>query len=200
VQPGAYPFCDTHAIDGRHPTADNSLQNGGQHPPAILDRLQRRLVDPKPFRRVYGSRRRQYLCGERPQQMRLAVEQIQQRLRAKRPGGEIRHAAPGIANAAWPAARVAGASLREPPAPVASAGRRGIRTKSLKFLDSSPEKQVITGGRRRIGYVFRHQWTSETNEADISVHDTFRSTEPRDFFANFSSRAEYLGRQAEISS
>jgi hypothetical protein len=75
-QLGTCPLCETRAVDGRHPTAHNSLQNGGQHPPAILDRLQRRQVDPEMLRRVYGSRRRQKLRRERPQQMRLAIEQI----------------------------------------------------------------------------------------------------------------------------
>jgi len=45
--------------------------------------------------------------------MRLAVEEIRQRLRAERPRQKIGHAPPGIANAARPTARVAGASFGE---------------------------------------------------------------------------------------
>jgi len=99
-------------------------QNGGHHPPAILGRAQRRQVDPETLRRIDGGRRRQKLCGERPQQMRLAVEQIRQRLHAQRPGDEIGHAAPGIANAARPPARIARAPLGEPPARRAREARR----------------------------------------------------------------------------
>src|SRR5262245_26539606 len=88
--------------------------------------------------------------------MRLAVEQIGERLRAQRPGREIGHAASGIANAGWPPAQVARASLGKPPARIAPARRKGIRTKSLRFLGSGSRKQVITARRRRIGNDFRH--------------------------------------------
>ena len=37
------------------------------------------------------------------------------------------------------------------------AKQKGIRTKSLRFLDSGLRKQVITGGRKRTGIGFRHQ-------------------------------------------
>jgi hypothetical protein len=47
------------------------------------------------------------LRGEGAQQMRLAVEQIRQRLRAQRPGDKIGHARLGIGDAARPAPRVA---------------------------------------------------------------------------------------------
>jgi hypothetical protein len=82
---------------GRDVAARNGLQNSGQHLPAILDGPQRRQLDPETLRRIDGSRRPQELRREQPQQMRLAVEQIRQRSRAQRPGGEIGYAAPGIA-------------------------------------------------------------------------------------------------------
>jgi hypothetical protein len=106
------------------------------------------------LRGVEGSGRRQELLGERSQQMRLAVEQIRQRPRAQRPGGKIGHAAPGIGNAGRPSVRIAGASLRKPPAPVAHARQKRIRTKSLKFHDFSSRKQAVTGRRRRFGNNF----------------------------------------------
>jgi hypothetical protein len=80
------------------------------------------------------------------------------RLRAQRPSGEIGHAAPGVGSAGQPAARVAGISLGEAPARAASAREAGIRTKPLKFQNSRPGKQVITGRRRRVGNNFRHRW------------------------------------------
>jgi hypothetical protein len=56
--------------------------------PKIFDRPQRRQVDPERRRRVNGNeRQRQELLGEGPQQLRLVVEQIRQRLRAQWPGG-----------------------------------------------------------------------------------------------------------------
>ena len=132
---------------------------------------------PRCSRRVDGGeRRRQDLRGEGPQQMRLAVEQIRQCLRAQRPGHEIRHAPPGIGNAARPAARVAGASLGEAPARVARATQRGIRSKLLRFLNSWPGEQVITG---RIGGDFRHggpmESASERGNPNMCVLDMFWS-------------------------
>jgi hypothetical protein len=56
-----------------------------------------------------------------------------------------------------PAARVAGRTIGEALAYVARAKQKQIRTKPLKFLDSKPGKQAITGGRRRVGSDFRHQ-------------------------------------------
>jgi|SRR6516164_443227 hypothetical protein len=56
--------------------------------------------------------------------MRLAVEQLRQRLPAQRPGNEIGDAPPGVADAARPAPRVAGASFGEPPARVAREAKR----------------------------------------------------------------------------
>ena len=77
------------------------------------------------LRRVDGSERhRQELRDEGPQQMRLAVDQIRQRLRPQRLGDKIRHALPGIGDAARPAARVAGVSLGEALARVAREARR----------------------------------------------------------------------------
>src|SRR5215469_6046904 len=51
--------------------------------------------------------------------MRLAVEQVRQRLRAQRPCRKVRDAPPRVGNAGRAAAWVAGASLREAPARVA---------------------------------------------------------------------------------
>ena len=104
-----------------------------------------------------GERRRQELRGEGPQQMRLAVEQIRQRLRAQRPGHKIGHTPPGIGDAARPTARVAGASLGKASARVACAGQDGIRIMYLTFLDSGFGKQRETASTRRIGNDFRHR-------------------------------------------
>jgi hypothetical protein len=96
--------------------------------------------------------------------MRLAVEQIGQRLRPQRPGDEIGHAAPRIANAGRPPARIARVSLCETAAPIAPAKQKGIGTKTLRLLDSSPGKQVKRGRRRRIGNDFRHRRGSGADE------------------------------------
>src|SRR5947208_16375064 len=72
-------------------------------------------------------------------------------------------------------ARAAGASGGEAPAPVAGTRQEWIRTKSLKFLDSRPGKQVITGRQKRIISDFQHQRSPGANEVEISVHDTFDS-------------------------
>ena len=45
----------------------------------------------------------------------------------------------------------------------------------MKFLESRPGVQAVTGGRRRIGSDFRHQRGSGANEANIWVHYTFSS-------------------------
>jgi hypothetical protein len=117
-------------LGGGDVAARNGCQNGGQHLSKILDRPQRRQIDPETRCRVDGSeRRRQELRGEGPQQMRLAVEQIRQRRRAQLPSREIGHAPPWIVNAARPPARIAGASLCETPARLARARQKGIRLK-----------------------------------------------------------------------
>jgi hypothetical protein len=52
-----------------------------------------------------------------------------------------------------------------------------IRNKSLRFLNSGPGKQAITGGRKQIGNNFRHQrGAPRQTSAGIWVHDTFRSS------------------------
>ena len=77
AQPGTPPPCDARGLGGRDLAARDGRHNGGQHLPEILDRAQRRQVDPETLRRVDGGeRRRQDLRGEGPQQMRLAVDQI----------------------------------------------------------------------------------------------------------------------------
>ena len=130
AQPGIRPLCDMRGLGGRDVAVRNRRQHGGQHLSKIPERPQRRQVDPETRRRVDGSgRRRQELRGEGPQQMRLAVEQIRQRLRAQRPSHEIRHAPLGIGDAARPATRVAGMARGEAPARVARAGGKEIRVK-----------------------------------------------------------------------
>jgi len=45
--------------------------------PKILDRPQRRQIDPEPLRGIdRGERQRQELHGEGPQEVRLAIEQL----------------------------------------------------------------------------------------------------------------------------
>jgi len=88
--------------------------------------------------------------------MRFAVEQIGQRPRAQRPGDEIGNAPLGIGNAAWPAARVARASLGEAPTRVARARDEEIRSKQLRFLDSAFGEQEGAGRSRWIDDDFRH--------------------------------------------
>jgi len=117
-------------LGGRDVAVRNRRQHGGYHPSKILERAQRRQVDPETLRRVDGSeRRRQELRGKGPQQIGLALEQMQQSLRAQRPGDKIGHAPLGIADAARLAARVSRASLGEMPARIARARPKEIRTK-----------------------------------------------------------------------
>jgi hypothetical protein len=130
AQPGTHAPRDACGLGGRDLAASNGRQNGGQHRPEILDRAQRRQIDPETPGRLDGSeRRRQQLRGQRPQQMRPAVDQIRQRLRAQRPCDEIGHAPLRIGDAARPAPRVAGASLGEAPARATRARHEGIRAK-----------------------------------------------------------------------
>ena len=83
AQPGIRPLCDMRGLGGRDLAARNGRQHGGQHLPKILERPQRRQVDPETRRRADGcERRRQELLGEGPQQLRLAVYEIRQRLRS----------------------------------------------------------------------------------------------------------------------
>jgi hypothetical protein len=125
AQPAIHPLCDMRGLGGGDVAARNGCQNGGQHLSKILDRPQRRQIDPETRCRVDGSeRRRQELRGEGPQQMRLAVEQIRQRRRAQLPSREIGHAPPWIGNAARPPERIAGASFCETPARVAREAER----------------------------------------------------------------------------
>jgi hypothetical protein len=97
------------------------------------------------------------LRGERPQQMRLTVDQIRQRLRRQRPGSKVGHPPLGIGDAARPPPRVAGASLHETSARIARTRQKRIRTKLLRLLDSRREKQVATGQRRPVGNDFRQK-------------------------------------------
>ena len=146
AQPGAHPPCDAHALGGRDLAVRNPRQNSGQNLPAILGRAHRFEVDPELRCRVEGSRWRQQLLGEHPQQLRLAVEQIGQRLRAQPPSSEIRHAAPRIWNTRRAAERVAGASLRE-----------GARARRAREAEKDQDQVVEipglptqkTGGNRR---------------------------------------------------
>jgi hypothetical protein len=95
-------------------------------------------------------------------------------LRAQRSGPTAsRASSPRFADAA----QVVRASFGEAPARLARLER--IRTKSLKFLNSNPEEQVITGKTgddsrgRRIGNDFRHQRGSRAKGADHNIHDMF---------------------------
>jgi hypothetical protein len=58
AQPGTHPPRDTHGLGGRDLAARNSRQNRGQHLPDILDRAQRRQIDPEMLCRVGGRERR----------------------------------------------------------------------------------------------------------------------------------------------
>ena len=95
--------------------------------------------------------------------------------RVQRPGRKIGHAPLGIADAARPTAKIAGASLGETPARVARARQKEIRVNRLKFFNSLSGKQEITGTIRRIGNYFRHRRGSGTKEASIWVHPMFLS-------------------------
>jgi hypothetical protein len=71
------PPCEAQALGRRNLATRNGRQNLGQELPEILDRAQRRQIDPETLRRVHGFERRwQQPHGEGPQQMRLAVEQL----------------------------------------------------------------------------------------------------------------------------
>jgi hypothetical protein len=103
AQPGTPPPRDARALSGRYLAARNGRQNRGQHLAEIRDRAQRREVDAETLRRVDRSeRRRQELRGEGPQQMRLAVDQIRQRLRAQRPRDKIGHPPLGVGDPRGP--------------------------------------------------------------------------------------------------
>lgn len=58
---------------------------------------------------------------------------------------------------------------------VAPARQKEIRTKLLRFLDSKPGKQEITGRQKQIGSDFRHQRGSVGERDGISVHYLFHS-------------------------
>jgi hypothetical protein len=88
--------------------------------------------------------------------MRLSVEQLGQRRGAQQVGSEISNAALGIADAAWPAARVAGASRGEAFARLARARQGEIRTKWLGFFGSKLGKQVRAGRQKQVGNGFQH--------------------------------------------
>ena len=63
--PDLRPLCDMRGLGGRDVAARKGCQNGGQHLSKILDRPQRRQIDPETRCRVDGSeRRRQELRGE----------------------------------------------------------------------------------------------------------------------------------------
>jgi hypothetical protein len=69
------PPCEAQALGRRNLATRNGRQNLGQELPEILDRAQRREVDPETIGRIDGFEGwRQQLHGEGPQQMRLAVE------------------------------------------------------------------------------------------------------------------------------
>src|SRR5215469_2272178 len=103
-------------------------------------------IDPDIPRGVqWRKRRRQELHGKRPQEMRLAVDEIRQRLWAQRPGNKIGYTPLRVSDAARPAARITRASFGEAPARVARAGQEGIRIKWLRFFNSGLGKQERTG-------------------------------------------------------
>jgi len=81
--------------------------------------------------------------GERPRQMRPAVDQIRQHPCAQRTGRKIAYAPLRVGNAA----RVAGASLGKAPARVARAKQKEIRINRLRLLDSGSRPQFAPTSR-----------------------------------------------------
>jgi hypothetical protein len=57
AQPAIHPLCDMRGLGGGDVAARNGCQNGGQHLSKILDRPQRRQIDPEKRCRVDGSER-----------------------------------------------------------------------------------------------------------------------------------------------
>ena len=57
AQPAIHPLCDMRGLGGGDVAARNGCQNGGQHLSKILDRPQRRQIDPEQRCRVDGSER-----------------------------------------------------------------------------------------------------------------------------------------------
>src|SRR5262249_23906296 len=83
-------------------------------------------IDPDIRRGVqWGKRRRQELHGMRPQEMRLAVDEIRQRLWAQRPGNKIGYTPLRVSDAARPAARITRASLAKRPRASRARGKKG---------------------------------------------------------------------------
>jgi hypothetical protein len=156
--PPPHPPRDPGCLGGCDFAAGRGRQNGRQHLPEIFDCAHCGEVEPETLRRVAsGERRRQQLHRERAQQMGLAVEEVRQGLRAERPGDEIGDPPPGVADAARPTSRVAGAALQKAPARIAHARQQGIRTNPLRFLDPTSGKQQRTTRRTQIGFGLRHR-------------------------------------------
>jgi hypothetical protein len=85
-----------------------------QHPQQFLAVAHRPALDAEPLGRVARrDRRRQQLRRQRPQQMRLAVEQGRKPLGTERPGKQVGDAPPRVRDAARPAPRIAGMAPRE---------------------------------------------------------------------------------------
>src|SRR5258708_3875418 len=104
--------------------------------------------------------------------MRLAVDEIRQRLCAQRPGRKIGHAPLGIGNAARPAAPVAGASLGKAPARVA----RGRPKRDQDQAIDVPRYRVWKAGDNRTAKADQ-QWfpscgTLRTTSG-LSIHYVF---------------------------
>jgi hypothetical protein len=116
-------------LERRDLAPPDGVPRGAQRPEKILRRRQRRDIDAEKLGRIDDGRRRQQLPGQRPQQIGLAVDQKRQRRRRERPRDEIGQAPPRVGNAARPAARIARTALDEPPARIARARRKTIRTK-----------------------------------------------------------------------
>jgi hypothetical protein len=121
-----------------------------------------------------GKGRRQYLRGEKPQQMRPAVDQVRQRPRAQRSGDEIGHASPRIGDAARTAPRIAGASYGETPVYIARDATR----------DQGQPIEIPRFGVRKTGdnrkdrtdrQLFPTSAAPGRNEASMSVHHMFHS-------------------------
>jgi hypothetical protein len=58
AQPGTHPPRNACTLGGRDLATRNRRQNLGQQLPKMLDRAQRRQIDPEPLRRVDRSERR----------------------------------------------------------------------------------------------------------------------------------------------
>ena len=162
AQPRAHAPRDPRRLGRCDSAPRNRGQDGLQCPPGILRGVNGGEVDTEPLGRVdLAGGRRQDLRRERPQQMRLAVEEQRQGgVRVVPERTDTDKAPLRVRNARRPAGRVAGTPLREPPALVPRArAARSEKRSGPSCCDPSNSAcgiQVKAGRTRWTDGRFRH--------------------------------------------